>query len=58
MMVAKKKIYNFRNSDRNSEYKKQHFAILTNKYTDKLCTFKEGRRLVYLISQIRSRSKK
>jgi hypothetical protein len=54
----KKRIYNFRNSDRNSEYKKQHLAILTNKYTDKLCTFKEGKRLVYLINQIRSRSKK
>ena len=54
----KKKIYSFRNSDRNFEYKKQHLAILTNKYTDKLCTFKEGKQLVYLINQIRSRSKK
>ena len=54
----KKRIYNFRNSERNSEYKKQHLAILTNKYTDKLCTFKEGKQLVYLINQIRSRSKK
>ena len=54
----KKRIYNFRNSDRNSEYKKQHLAILENKYTDKLCTFKEGKQLVYLINQIRSQSKK
>ena len=54
----KKKIYNFKNSDRNFEYKKQHLAILANKYTDKLCTFKEGKQLVYLINQIRSRSKK
>ena len=53
-----KKIYNFKNSSRNSEYKKQHLAILTNKYADKLCTFKEGKQLVYLIDQIRSRSKK
>jgi CMP-N,N'-diacetyllegionaminic acid synthase len=54
----KKRIYNFRNSDRNSEYKKQHLAILTNKFTDKLCAFKEGQQLVYLINQIRSKSKK
>ncbi len=54
----KKKIYDFKNSDRNSEYKKQHLTILTNKYTDKLCTFKEGKRLVYLINQIRYKSKK
>ena len=54
----KKRIYNFKNSKRNLEYKKQHLAILTNKYTDKLCTFKEGKWLVYLINQIRSKSKK
>ena len=53
----KKRIYNFRNSDRNSEYRKQHLAILTNKCTDKLCTFKEGKQIVYLINQIRSKSK-
>ena len=29
-----------------------------NKSTDKLCTFKEGKQLVYLINQIRSKSKK
>ena len=50
--------YNFKNSDRNSDYEKQHLAILKNKSTDKLCTFKEGKQLVYLINQIRSRSKK
>ena len=54
----KKNSYNFKNSEKNSEYRKQHVAILTNKYTDKLCTFKEGKQLVYLINQIRSRSKK
>ncbi len=54
----KKRIYNFRNSDRNSEYRKQHLAILTNKCTDKLCTFKEGKKIVSLINQIRSKSKK
>ena len=54
----RKRIYNFKNSDRNSDYKKQHLAILKNKSTDKLCTFKEGKQLVYLINQIRSRSKK
>ena len=54
----KKRIYNFKNSDRNSDYKKQHLAILKNKSTDKLCTFKEGKQLVYLINQIRSQSKK
>ena len=54
----KKKIYNFKNSDRNSDYKKQHLAILKNKFTDKLCTFKEGKQLVYLINQIKSKSKK
>lgn len=54
----KKRIYNFKNSDRNSDYKKQHLAILKNKFTDKLCTFKEGKQLVYLINQIRSQSKK
>ena len=54
----KKKVYNFKNSDRNSDYEKQHLAILKNKSTDKLCTFKEGKQLVYLINQIRSRSKK
>ena len=52
----KKRIYNFKNSDRNSEYRKQHLAILTNKYTDKLCTFNEGKQLVYLINKIRLKS--
>jgi CMP-N,N'-diacetyllegionaminic acid synthase len=53
----KRRIYNFNNSNRNDEYKKQHLAILKNKYTDRLCTFKEGKQLVYLINQIRSKSK-
>ena len=52
----KKKIYNFKNSNKNSEYKKQHLAILTKKYTNKLCTFNEGKQLVYLIDQIKSKS--
>ena len=54
----KKRIYNFKNSDGSSDYEKQHLAILKNKSTDKLCTFKEGQQLVYLINQIRSKSKK
>jgi|TARA_B100001964_G_scaffold240126_1_gene309254 CMP-N,N'-diacetyllegionaminic acid synthase len=55
----KKKIYNFNNSNRNAEYKRQHLAILKkNKYTDRLCSFEEGRQLVYLINQIRSKSKR
>ena len=54
----KKRIYNFKNSGENSDYKKQHLAILKNKSTDKLCTFKEGKQLVYLINQIRSKSRK
>jgi len=54
----KKKIYNFKNSDRNSEFKKQHLAIMTNKYSDKLCTFKEGKKILYLVDKIRSKSKK
>ena len=54
----KKRIYNFKNLNRNIEYKKQHLAILKNKDTNKLCTYKEGKQLVYLINQIRSISKK
>ena len=54
----KKRIYNFKNSDINSDYKKQHLAILKNKSTDKLCTFKEGKQIVNLVSRIRSKSKK
>ena len=53
----RKRIYNFRSSNRNSEYEKQHLAILKNKYTNKLCTFKEGKQLLYLINQIRSKSR-
>ena len=54
----KKKIYNFKNSNRNSDYKELHLAILKNKSKDRLCTFKEGKQLVHLINQIRSRSRK
>jgi len=53
----KKMICNFKNLGRNYEYKEQHLAILTNKYTDKLCTFNEGKQLVYLIDQIKFKSK-
>ncbi len=53
----KKRIYNFKNSNRNSDYKKLHLAILKNKSRDRLCTFKEGKQLVNLITQIRSKSK-
>ena len=54
----KKRIYNFKNLEKNLDYKKQHLAILKKKSIEKLCTFKEGKRLVYLINQIRSRSKR
>tara|TARA_Y100000031_G_scaffold148808_1_gene185650 strand:- start:152 stop:1069 length:918 start_codon:yes stop_codon:yes gene_type:complete len=54
----KKKIYNFKNSDRNDEYKNQHLAVLKKKVTNKLCTFREGKQLVYLINQIRLKSRK
>ena len=54
----KKKVYNFKNSSKNSDYKKQHLAILKNKSKNKLCTLKEGKQLVYLINKIRSKSKK
>ena len=51
-------IYNFKNSDKNFDYKKQHLAILKKKSADKLCTFKEGKQLAYLVNKIRSQSKK
>jgi len=54
----KKKIYNFKNSNRNSDLKKEHLSILENKNTNQLCSFKEGEQLVDLINQIRLRSKK
>ena len=53
----RKRIYNFKNSNKNSEYKKQHLAILTNKCINKLCTFNEGKKIVYLIDQIKFKSK-
>jgi hypothetical protein len=53
----KKRIYNFENSNRNFEYKAQHLAILLNKFKDKLCTFEEGKQIVYLIDKIRSKTK-
>jgi len=53
----KKRIYNFANSNRNFEYKEQHLAILSNKFKDKLCTFEEGKQIVYLINKIRSKTK-
>ena len=54
----KKKIYNFKNSFKDYEYKNQHLAILKKKNTRKLCSFNEGKELVYLINQIRSKSLK
>ena len=54
----KKKKYTFYNSDRNSDYKKQHLAILQKKSHSNLCTFKEGKQIVYLLNQIKSKSKK
>ena len=57
MKEKKKRIYNFENSNRNFEYKAQHLAILLNKFKDKLCTFEEGKQIVYLIDKIRSKTK-
>ena len=54
----KKKIYNFKNSNRNDEYRDQHIAVLKKRGRDRLCTFREGKQLVYLINQIRSKSRK
>ena len=54
----RKKIYNFKNSFRNQEFKKQHLAILKKKYHSNLCSFKEGKQIVSLINQIKNRSKK
>jgi len=54
----KKKIYNFKNSSRNDEYRDQHIAVLKKRGSDRLCTFREGKQLVYLINQIRSKSRK
>jgi len=54
----KKKVYNFKNYSRNFDYKKLHLAILRNKHSNRLCTFAEGKQLMYLIEQIRSESKK
>lgn len=54
----KRKIYNFKNSSRDDEYKNQHIAVLKKRVNDKLCTLREGRQLVYLINQIRSKSRK
>ena len=48
----------FKNSNRNDEYKNQHIAVLKKRITDKLCTLREGKQLVYLINQIRSKSRK
>ena len=54
----RKKIYYFKNSDRNDEYRNQHLAILKKKDIDKLCTFNEGKQIVYLVNQIRSQPRK
>ncbi len=55
---SKRKVYNFKNSNKKSEYKQQHLALLKNKNANKLCTYKEGEQLVYLINQIKFKSKK
>ena len=54
----KEKIYYFKNSNRNTDLKKEHLLILKNKHTSQLCTFEEGRQLMNLINQIRLRSKR
>jgi|TARA_B100001964_G_scaffold242540_1_gene317679 CMP-N,N'-diacetyllegionaminic acid synthase len=53
----KKRIYNFNNSNKNLEIKKQHLAALTKKKAHNLCTYNEGNQILYLIEQIRTRSK-
>ena len=55
---SKTKIYHFNNSNRNDEYRNQHMAVLKKKITSKLCTFNEGKQLIYLINQIKSKSRK
>ena len=55
---SKKKIYNFKNYNRNFDYKKLHLAILKKKYNNNLCTFAEGKQIMYLIDQIKFKSKK
>ena len=52
----KKKIYTFKNSKRDNEYRDQHIAVLKKKFSDKLCTLREGKQLVYLINKIRLKS--
>ena len=54
----KKKFYDFKNSKRDDEFRKQHIAILSNKFNHRLCTFNQGKQLVYLINKIRTISKK
>lgn len=51
----RKKIYNFKNSYRNQEFKNQHLAILKKKNHNSLCSFEEGQQTVNLISQIKNR---
>jgi|TARA_Y100000294_G_scaffold29021_1_gene24444 CMP-N,N'-diacetyllegionaminic acid synthase len=53
----KKRIYSFNNSNKNLEIKKQHIAVLTKKNSFNLCTYNEGKQILRLIKQIRSRSK-
>ena len=55
---SKTKIFHFNNSNRNDEYRNQHIAVLKKKTTDRLCTFNEGKQLIYLINKIKSKSRK
>ena len=54
----KKKIFQFKKFDRNTEYKEQHLAILLKKNSNKLCRFSEGKQLVDLINNIKFKSRK
>ena len=52
----RKKIYHFKTLEKNFELKQQHLAILKNKPNYKLCTFKEGKNVMELISKIKFKS--
>ena len=52
----KKKIYRFKNWQKNFELKQQHLAVLKNKLDYRLCTFEEGKQIVDLVSKIRFKS--
>ena len=54
---GKRKIYNFKNFEKNFQYKKQHLAILKGKNSHQLCKYNDGKEIVNLIQKIRNKSK-